>query len=161
VEAAIRVDPFLLLGLLFRELGVLTGELTVGHVIFPSTAGGGGLALLVPHIFGSIVAGMIAGAVLAAYATRVGTGSGIFTFAVLFIAAEAGAALHLNPLLVGLAAGLAARESDRSRWRAFEPRRGGGDHAHVRDFLRGGRRGSAAGRISAHRADRARCRARG
>ena len=72
---------------------------------FPGT-GSGGLGLLVPHIFGSIAVGAILGAILAVYARRVGLRSGIFTVAVLFIAAEAGAALHLNPLLVGLAAGL-------------------------------------------------------
>jgi Kef-type K+ transport system membrane component KefB len=79
---------------------------TFGHSVFPSGAQGGALALLMPHIFGSIVAGLAAGGVLALYATRVGTRSGIFTFAVLFISAEAGAALHLNPLLIGLTAGL-------------------------------------------------------
>lgn len=79
---------------------------TLGHSVFPSALGDGGLQLLMPHIFGSIVAGMIAGGLLAIYVTRVGSRSGVFTFALLFIAAEAGAALHLNPLLVGLTAGL-------------------------------------------------------
>ncbi|HEX7150737.1 MAG TPA: cation:proton antiporter [Thermoanaerobaculia bacterium] len=79
---------------------------SVAHAIFPSPAGGGGVGTLVPHIFGSIVAGVIAGAILAGYVSRIGRRSGLVTFAVLFIAAEAGAALHLNPLLVGLAAGL-------------------------------------------------------
>jgi len=72
---------------------------------FPGGAAAG-LGLLVPHIFGSILAGAILGALLAVYARRVGLRSGMFTVAVLFVAAEAGAALHLNPLLVGLAAGL-------------------------------------------------------
>jgi Kef-type K+ transport system membrane component KefB len=79
---------------------------TIGHVVFPSPGSAGSLELLVPHIFGSILAGVVAGAVLAVYVTRVGARSGIFTFAILFIAAEAGAALHLNPLLIGLTAGL-------------------------------------------------------
>lgn len=79
---------------------------TFGHSVFPTAGGAGGLALLMPHIFGSIFAGLIAGGVLALYVTRVGTRSGLFTFAILFVAAEAGAALHLNPLLVGLTAGL-------------------------------------------------------
>lgn len=77
-----------------------------GHTIFPSAGTNGGLALLVPHIFGSIGAGIVAGAVLALYVSRVSARGGIFTFGVLFIAAEAGAALHLNPLLIGLTAGL-------------------------------------------------------
>ena len=79
---------------------------TFGHGVFPSEGGASALSTLVPHIFGSIAAGLVAGGVLALYASRVGSRSGIFTFAVLFISAEAGAALHLNPLLIGLTAGL-------------------------------------------------------
>lgn len=79
---------------------------TLAHLIFGSAAGEGGFEVLGMHIFGSIVGGIIVGAILAAYVSRVATRSGIFTFAVLFIAAEAGAALHLNPLLIGLTAGL-------------------------------------------------------
>jgi Kef-type K+ transport system membrane component KefB len=77
-----------------------------GHSVFPSDDARSALSLLVPHIFGSIAAGLAAGAALAVYASRVRTRSGMFTFAVLFVAAEAGAALHLNPLLIGLTAGL-------------------------------------------------------
>lgn len=77
-----------------------------GHSVFPGVSAGGGLALLVPHIFGSIGAGIVAGAALALFVSRVSARGGLFTFAVLFIAAEAGAALHLNPLLIGLTAGL-------------------------------------------------------
>jgi Kef-type K+ transport system membrane component KefB len=79
---------------------------TFAHGVFPAESGDSALATLVPHIFGSIAAGLLAGAALALYASRVGARSGIFTFAILFISAEAGAALHLNPLLVGLTAGL-------------------------------------------------------
>ncbi|HYI11244.1 MAG TPA: cation:proton antiporter [Thermoanaerobaculia bacterium] len=79
---------------------------TLGHVVFPAEGSGGGLLLLLPHIFGSIVAGMVAGSVLALYVWRISARSGIFIFALLFIAAEAGTALHLNPLLIGLTAGL-------------------------------------------------------
>lgn len=80
---------------------------TFAHGVFPSEEqGGSALEMLMPHIFGSIAAGLIAGGVLALYSSRVGLRSGIFTFAVLFISAEAGAALHLNPLLIGLTAGL-------------------------------------------------------
>jgi Kef-type K+ transport system membrane component KefB len=79
---------------------------TFGHGVFPSESQGSALGLLMPHIFGSIAAGLVAGGALALYASRVSTRSGVFTFAVLFVAAEAGAALHLNPLLIGLTAGL-------------------------------------------------------
>jgi Kef-type K+ transport system membrane component KefB len=79
---------------------------TFAHGVFPTEGGASALGTLVPHIFGSIAAGLVAGAALALYASRVSARSGIFTFAVLFISAEAGAALHLNPLLIGLTAGL-------------------------------------------------------
>jgi Kef-type K+ transport system membrane component KefB len=78
---------------------------SIAHAVF-GTRGGGGLGHLVPHLFGSIVAGVLVGGLLALYVSRIGARSGLVTFAILFIAAEAGAALHLNPLLVGLAAGL-------------------------------------------------------
>jgi Kef-type K+ transport system membrane component KefB len=79
---------------------------TVAHAVFPADAHGSALSTLMPHIFGSIVAGLVAGGVLAAVASRFVERSGLFTFAVLFVGAEAGAALHLNPLLIGLTAGL-------------------------------------------------------
>lgn len=87
---------------------VVTYALTsaFGHSIFPQPGADNAVSLLIPHIFGSIAAGMVAGGLLAVYVTRVGSKSGIFTFALLFVAAEAGAALHLNPLLIGLTAGL-------------------------------------------------------
>jgi len=62
--------------------------------------------MLVPHIFGSIFVGALLGLFLAIYSRTVGVRSGLFLFAMLFIIAEAGRPLHLNPLLVGLAAGL-------------------------------------------------------
>ena len=79
---------------------------TVAHMVFPAGVQVSALGLLVPHILGSIAAGAVAGGMLAMYVSRFGSRSGIVTFALLFIAAEAGAALHLNPLLIGLSAGL-------------------------------------------------------
>lgn len=79
---------------------------TLAQLAFPSSASDGGIALLVPHIFGSIAIGSAVGGLLAFYSRRVGARSGLFTFAILFVTAEVGAAIHLNPLLVGLAAGL-------------------------------------------------------
>jgi Kef-type K+ transport system membrane component KefB len=79
---------------------------TVAGMVLPGARATGGVALLIPHIFGSVAVGAIVGALLAVYVKRSDARSGIFTFALLFIAAEAGAALHLNPLLIGLAAGL-------------------------------------------------------
>ena len=87
---------------------VVTYALTTafGHSVFPAGAITGGLGVLIPHIFGSIAAGAVAGGVLAFYVSRIDARSGLFTFALLFVAAEAGGALHLNPLLIGLTAGL-------------------------------------------------------
>jgi Kef-type K+ transport system membrane component KefB len=80
---------------------------TLGHSLFPAETSVSALGMLIPHIFGSIMAGALAGLILAFYLRRVGgSRSGIFIFALLFIGAEAGAALHLNPLLIGLTAGL-------------------------------------------------------
>lgn len=58
------------------------------------------------HIFGSIVAGLLVGLIFAVYIKRVALRVGLFVFAVAFVVAEAGSALHLDPLLVGLSAGL-------------------------------------------------------
>lgn len=88
---------------------VIVVTYAISSAVTSGAFGGSGsqaMAELIPHIFGSIVAGAIVGAVLAGYSRRIGSGSGLFVFAMLFVAAEAGAALHLNPLLTGLAAGL-------------------------------------------------------
>lgn len=82
----------------------LTGSV-VGR-IFPDSGHAGGLAGLLAHVFGSIGAGMGTGAVSALYIRRVGSRVGLFVFGVIFVVAEAGGALHLDPLLTGLTAGL-------------------------------------------------------
>lgn len=82
----------------------LTGSI-VGRV-FPDAGHAGGLGGLLAHVFGSIGAGLAIGAVFALYIKRVGTRVGLFVFGVMFVVAEAGGALHLDPLLTGLAAGL-------------------------------------------------------
>lgn len=82
----------------------LTGSV-VGRV-FPETAHAAGLGGLLAHVFGSIGAGVGIGAVFALYMKRVGSRVGLFVFGVSFVVAEAGGALHLDPLLTGLTAGL-------------------------------------------------------
>lgn len=79
---------------------------SVARNLFPSAQTQGQPAALVEHIFGSIAVGAIVGLVLAVYNRRVGTRTGLLVFALLFIVAEAGRVLHLDPLLVGLTAGL-------------------------------------------------------
>ncbi len=78
--------------------------------VFPDLGGGGEggsvFGALAVHILGSIVVGVGVGAVFALYMRRVGLRIGLFIFAVCFVVAEAGTSLHLDPLLVFLAAGI-------------------------------------------------------
>ena len=82
---------------------------SVAHAVFPPAGGAAGHSMfgaLAVHIFGSIAAGAGVGLISTLYIRRVGQRIGLFVFAVLFVVAEAGGALHLDPLLVGLSAGL-------------------------------------------------------
>lgn len=91
------------------DLGmVITFSITTSFArsVFPAAQGTGGVTALVEHIFGSIVAGVLVGIVLAVYVRRVQRRTGLLVFALLFIVAEGGRVLHLDPLLVGLTAGL-------------------------------------------------------
>ena len=87
---------------------VLTFSLTstFARNVFPTEGSAAGVQALFAHIFGSMAVGVLFGAVLWVYVRRVKERTGLFTFALLFIAAEAGRALHLDPLLVGLSMGL-------------------------------------------------------
>ncbi len=82
------------------------GSTAVADSVFASADGTGGLASLVAHLGGSAIAGLVLGAVLTVYEVRVGSRTGLFVFAALFVVAEAGVPLHIDPLLAGLAAGL-------------------------------------------------------
>lgn len=66
----------------------------------------GGFSTLALHLGGSAAVGALIGAVLAVYVVRVGRRVALFVFSVLFVVAEAGVSVHLDPLLVGLTAGL-------------------------------------------------------
>jgi len=61
---------------------------------------------LAAHILGSIAVGIGTALIFALYIRRVRQRIGLFVFVVLFVVAEAGRAFHLDPLLVGLTAGL-------------------------------------------------------
>ena len=74
--------------------------------IFPGTADSGGMWSVVEHVGGSIIVGLLVGLILAFYIRKVHNRTGLVIVAILFIVAEAGRVLHLDPLLVGLAAGL-------------------------------------------------------
>jgi len=79
---------------------------SVARTTFPSGGNSSIFGALAVHIFGSIAAGITVGLLSAFYIRRVGQRVGLFVFAVLFVVAEGGRALHLDPLLVGLSAGL-------------------------------------------------------
>lgn len=79
---------------------------TLARSVFPEARQAGGITVLAAHIFGSIGVGIAFGIILALYIRRVGSRTGLLVFALLFIAAEAGRVLHLDPLMVGLTAGL-------------------------------------------------------
>lgn len=87
---------------------VLAFSLTTAaaRTVFPSAQTSVGVRTLLEHIFGSILVGLVVGGVLAVYIRRVHRRTGLVVFALLFIVAEAGRVLNLDPLLVGLAAGL-------------------------------------------------------
>lgn len=89
---------------------VLTFSLTsaLAHQVLGSGGGEGqsGLWSVLWHLFGSLGAGALIGPVLAFYIVRVGRRVGLFVFASLFVIAQLSGPLHLDPLLMGLTAGL-------------------------------------------------------
>jgi hypothetical protein len=87
---------------------VITFSLTnaIAHSVFPAEGVAAGVGTLIWHIFGSIGGGLVYGTVLALYLTRVKERVALFVFGTLFVIAEGAAPLHLDPLLIGLTAGL-------------------------------------------------------
>jgi Kef-type K+ transport system membrane component KefB len=84
-----------------------TGTSALASQVFAADAGASAsFSALLWHLGGSALAGIVLGAVLAVYHRHVGRRMALFVFAALFVAAEAGGALHLDPLLLGLVAGL-------------------------------------------------------
>jgi Kef-type K+ transport system membrane component KefB len=63
------------------------------------------------EIFGSLAAGVVVGLVLALYLRKIRGGAWLFLLAVTFVVAEVGQRLHLDPLLVALAAGVLVRNA--------------------------------------------------
>ncbi|MBI2390518.1 MAG: cation:proton antiporter [Deltaproteobacteria bacterium] len=87
---------------------VITFSLTtaVGHGVFPSEQSASGLGALLWHVFGSIAAGLVFGTAFAVYLTRVKERVALFIFGTLFVIAEVAPVAHVDPLLIGLTAGL-------------------------------------------------------
>jgi Kef-type K+ transport system membrane component KefB len=71
-----------------------------------ATTSGGAATELVIHIFGSLIVGSVLGMIFAFYLKKVNQRVALFIFGVCFLSAEAGVRLHLDPLLMCLAAGL-------------------------------------------------------
>ncbi len=81
---------------------------SLAHKVFP-VAGAVETSIfgtLAAHILGSIVVGIGIALIFQLYIRRVRQRIGLFVFVVLFVVAEAGRAYHIDPLLVGLSAGL-------------------------------------------------------
>ena len=61
---------------------------------------------LLVHIFGSLAMGAVLGILIALYMKKLNVRIALFIFGICFLSAEAGVRLHLDPLLMCLAAGL-------------------------------------------------------
>ena len=61
------------------------------------------------ELFGSMGIGVVVGALIAAYLKRIKTSGGLFVVAVAFVVAEVGMRMHLDPLILALAAGMFIR----------------------------------------------------
>ena len=83
---------------------------TVAKGTFGEAADAGETAkTLALHVGGSMVAGLVVGFLVALYLGRVRGGGPLFVAAVAFVIAEVGDRLHLDPLVVSLAAGIFVR----------------------------------------------------
>jgi Kef-type K+ transport system membrane component KefB len=100
----LTISIVVLADLVIALLFTLTNSMA--RQVLPGLAGAGGLGSLAGHILMSFAVGIALGAVLALYITRVRQRNGLFVIGTLFITAEAGFALGIDPLLAGLAAGL-------------------------------------------------------
>lgn len=100
---AIVVFKDLLLVVLFTIVITLTSRALLGE------SDGSPAKDLAVHLGGSLAAGGVAGAILALYAHRVGAAMGVVIPLACFGIALVSEALHLEPLLVALAAGLLMR----------------------------------------------------
>jgi Kef-type K+ transport system membrane component KefB len=76
------------------------------------------------EVFGSMGVGLFIGFVLGVFVIYVGKGMGLFTVALCFVLAEIGLAVHLDPLIIALTAGIwlenVSRADARALMKAFE-----------------------------------------
>jgi Kef-type K+ transport system membrane component KefB len=80
-------------------------------VLGETGAGGGAGARVAWELFGSLAAGVLTGLVLAVYLRYVTGSVSMFLLAVAIVIAEVGSRLHLDPLLVALAAGMLVKNA--------------------------------------------------
>jgi Kef-type K+ transport system membrane component KefB len=74
-----------------------------------ASASGSALGMVAWEIFGSAAVGAIIGALIAIYLKAVPTSGGLFIVLAGFLVAEVGQRIHLDPLLIALAAGMLIR----------------------------------------------------
>lgn len=79
---------------------------TIAMSVLPGGRSVGGIDILAGQILLSLLAGALLGAVLGIYITRVGRRIALTVFGLLFVVAETGIAIGIEPLLTGLAAGV-------------------------------------------------------
>lgn len=93
---------------------VIAGQIDLGGAI-------GGIAW---EVFGSMGVGLFIGFVLGVFVIYVGKGMGLFTVMMCFVLAEIGHAVHLDPLIIALTAGIwlenVSRANARDLLKAFE-----------------------------------------
>jgi Kef-type K+ transport system membrane component KefB len=93
---------------------VIAGQIDLGGAI-------GGIAW---EVFGSMGVGLFIGFVLGVFVIYVGKGMGLFTVMMCFVLAEIGHAVHLDPLIIALTAGIwlenVSRANARELMKAFE-----------------------------------------
>jgi Kef-type K+ transport system membrane component KefB len=85
---------------------------TLAKSAFGESAGAADTAkALAWELVGSLVVGVAVGFLLAVYLKRVRTGAGLFVLTTCLVVAEVGRRLHLDPLLIALAAGVLIRNA--------------------------------------------------
>lgn len=97
---------------------------TLVDAAFPGAGDGGDGVLvgLLLHFLGSMAIGAALGGVVALYVERVHRRVGLFVFVVLFLVAEIGGFLHVDPLLAGLTAGVVIENATRASGEAVARR---------------------------------------
>ena len=84
---------------------------TVARGVLGSASGESPVAVVAWEVLGSGIAGLLIGVLVATYLKNVQSSGGLFVVAVGFLVAEVGQRVHLDPLLIALAAGMLIRNA--------------------------------------------------